>query len=168
MDAAASPIRHTLIAKAFVGSDILSFIIQGAGSGILVSASSAGQATTGTSLLIAGLVIQVLSVLIYLAIAFIFYLNASTKMNKETKSLFIALYVAGVMVLLRSVFRVVEFSSGYAGPIVVNENFMYGLDFVPLCLALICFLIVHPEKVLKEVVVVVHPETEKIARRAIQ
>ena len=163
VDATASPVSHTIIARVFVCSDILSFVIQAAGSGLLVS--SPADYLLGTNILIGGLVIQVVSFSAYLIIAAIFYSRASKSNNSGIlwKRLFVALYIAGIMVLIRSVFRVVEFAEGFAGPIASNETYLYIFDFALLSVALLAFNIVHPGAALNTVNSGVLPEgTHKV------
>ncbi|KAJ3250082.1 hypothetical protein HK103_004090, partial [Boothiomyces macroporosus] len=75
VDSKLSPIPPKWIASLFVSSDILSFIIQGAGSGVLLSSPSLFD--TGLKLLMVGLVIQAISFVAYLGIAGVFYRRAS-------------------------------------------------------------------------------------------
>ncbi|KAJ3129579.1 hypothetical protein HK100_008530 [Physocladia obscura] len=143
-----SPIRASLIAKIFVGCDILSFAIQGAGSGILVS--SATNYTMGTNILIGGLVIQVISYASFLATALIVF-NRGKHLNNEEgwRKMFYALFSGSILVMIRSVFRVVEFSMGYNGPIATNEKYMYVFDFGLVAVAMLLFNIFHPGHLLR-------------------
>ncbi|KAJ3101319.1 hypothetical protein HK100_004558 [Physocladia obscura] len=146
-----SPIRHTLIAKIFVGCDILSFLVQCAGSAVLLTIPS--LFVTGTNILIAGLVVQVISFTAFLITASAFYYRASQD-NKGMgwRIIFIVLFASATLVLIRSVFRVIEFSSGYSGPIVKDENYMYAFDFGLIAIAIILFNFFHPARYIKSVV----------------
>ena len=61
------------------------------------------------------------------------------------------------MVLIRSIFRIIEFEAGHNGPIATNEHYMYVFDFALLCVAWISLLVFHPGVLLK---VEVLPEME--------
>ena len=80
VDESSSPIKHGIIAKVFVGSDIVTFIIQGGASSLLVAVPT--QALLAQNLLVAGVVLQVVSFLCYLSIAIIFYVRVSRSLNK--------------------------------------------------------------------------------------
>ncbi|KAJ3129580.1 hypothetical protein HK100_008531 [Physocladia obscura] len=147
-----SPIRASLIAKIFVGCDILSFAIQGAGSGILVS--SVEHYTMGTNILIGGLIIQVISYASFLATALVVF-NRGKHLNNEEgwRRMFYALFAGAILVMIRSVFRVIEFSMGYNGPIATNEHYMYVFDFGLVAIAMLLFNIFHPGQLLQSPVV---------------
>ncbi|KAJ3129578.1 hypothetical protein HK100_008529 [Physocladia obscura] len=157
-----SPIRASLIAKIFVFCDILSFVIQGAGSGILVS--SATNYTMGTNILIGGLVIQVISYASFLATALIVF-NRGKHLNNEEgwRKMFYALFTGAILVMIRSVFRVVEFVMGYNGPIATNENYMYVFDFALVAGAMLLFNIFHPGYLLKNWNIVTPGAKEMVA-----
>ncbi|KAJ3140451.1 hypothetical protein HK100_009503 [Physocladia obscura] len=144
----ASPIRASLIAKIFVACDVLSFAIQGAGSGILVS--SVQHYTMGTNILIGGLIIQVISYASFLTTALVVY-SRGKKLNdeEEWRRMFQALFTGAILVMIRSVFRVIEFAMGYNGPIATNEKFMYVFDFGLVAGAMLLFNIFHPGKLLR-------------------
>ncbi|ORY42468.1 RTA1 like protein [Rhizoclosmatium globosum] len=156
----ASPIRHYLITRIFVVSDVITFIVQCGGSAFLVAAStSPSQVTLGTNILLAGIGLQMASFLAYLAIAIVFYKRATvlesdgepspSELSANWKRLFFTLMVSGGAVCVRSLFRIVEFANGFDGPIASNENYMYVFDFGMMVVAMLAFVIVHPGTILK-------------------
>ncbi|KAJ3130418.1 hypothetical protein HK100_008068 [Physocladia obscura] len=144
---ASSPIRPSLIAKIFVTCDILSFAVQGAGSGILVS--SIQHYTIGTNILIGGLIVQVISYATFLGTALVVY-NRGKDLSIEDswRRMFYALFGGAGLVMIRSVFRVIEFAMGYNGPIATNEHYMYVFDFGLVAGALLLFNFFHPGQLL--------------------
>ncbi|KAJ3221200.1 hypothetical protein HDU81_010820 [Chytriomyces hyalinus] len=152
----ASPVKHTLITKAFVTGDVIAFLVQIAGSGMLLSDPK--NADLGIKILMAGLVVQVISFVLYLSIATIFYQRAVSLIGHASaglvddsawRTVFGTLMVSGSMVFLRSVFRIVEFSYGFRGSIATNEVYMYVFDFALMALALLAFNVYHPGKYLR-------------------
>jgi hypothetical protein len=70
------------------------------------------------------------------------------------KPLLFALYSALALITARIVFRLVEFTSGFNGPIPRTEWPYYAFDAVPMLLASIVFNLAHPGRYL------VGPESE--------
>ncbi|KAJ1562762.1 hypothetical protein HK405_008203 [Cladochytrium tenue] len=157
VDPALSPVRPSLIAKIFVASDVVSLFVQGAGAGLL-SGSTSG-ANIGRVILITGLAFQVVCFCAYLAVCFIYYRRATASAAGDPTSraaragrtwlpLFYVLVVSSTLVLIRSVFRTIEFSLGYKGPVATNEIYLYTFDALLMALALFLFNIVHPQAAL--------------------
>ncbi|KAJ3010299.1 hypothetical protein HKX48_007468 [Thoreauomyces humboldtii] len=134
------------MARIFVALDCFSFLIQSSGSGLLVSAKDDSAVSSATNLLIGGLVIQVVAFSIFILLAAIFHHRARmhSRNGDFWKVLMMALYFSSLCILARSVYRVIEFSQGYDGPIARRESFMYAFDFVFMQFATAAFLLVHP------------------------
>ncbi|KAJ3003134.1 UNVERIFIED_CONTAM: hypothetical protein HDU68_005863 [Siphonaria sp. JEL0065] len=165
----ASPIRHHLITRVFVISDIITFIVQCGGSAfLLLPTPTQEQIDLGTNILLAGIVMQMVSFVAYISLAIVFYKRAiaiesgaatavETEANADKtaelvpnwKRIFFTLMASGGAVCLRSGFRIVEFAYGFTGPIATNENYMYIFDFALMAFALLAFVVVHPGSVLK-------------------
>ncbi|KAJ3099294.1 hypothetical protein HK100_004916 [Physocladia obscura] len=145
-----SPVKH--LSVYFILCDIVTFLVQIFGSTILVSDDS--KRDLGQAILKAGLWLQVASFAAYLAMAMIFYFRAQ-KLEQAKPSLnpwrkiFYTLMISGSLVFIRSLFRIVQFSYGFRGPIATNETYLYCFDFGLLVLAMLSFNIVHPGSVLK-------------------
>ncbi|KAJ1552771.1 hypothetical protein HK405_010083 [Cladochytrium tenue] len=164
VDATLAPVRPSLVAKIFVGGDIVSFVVQAAGSGLLVGGKSTAVINAGNWILIAGLLLQILSFSCFLSLCVVFYRRAAhaqagrtevtvaggeatpqpSQVNPRWHALFIALMVGSACVMIRSVFRVVEFAKGYDGPIATNEIYMYFFDTLLMAVALFVLNFVHP------------------------
>ncbi|KAI8836981.1 RTA1 like protein-domain-containing protein [Chytriomyces cf. hyalinus JEL632] len=147
----ASPVKHTLITRTFVISDVIAFFVQVAGSSILLSDRT--KTDLGLRIMMAGLVVQVISFAVYLGIAVIFYKRAkilaqggkAALVDRQAwRTIFMTLMASGMMVFLRSVFRIIEFSYGFRGFIATNEVYMYVFDFGLMMLALLAFNVNHP------------------------
>ncbi|KAL4877379.1 RTA1 like protein-domain-containing protein [Aspergillus karnatakaensis] len=65
------------------------------------------------------------------------------------KRLLYALYLTLVLITIRNIFRLIEFSDGVHGYIAVHEAFFYSLDALPIFAGLIVMAVVHPSVVLK-------------------
>ncbi|GAA5918061.1 hypothetical protein JCM6882_006220, partial [Rhodosporidiobolus microsporus] len=58
----------------------------------------------------------------------------------------IVLAVTCIGILVRSVFRIVEYSEGYYGPLATGEGYLYGLDMLPLWLSMTAFVFFFPPR----------------------
>jgi hypothetical protein len=58
-----------------------------------------------------------------------------------------ALYASSALILVRSVFRVVEYLQGYYGSLLQTEVYIYVFDAVLMWLVLVIFVAVHPSEV---------------------
>lgn len=58
-----------------------------------------------------------------------------------------ALYASSVLILVRSVIRVVEYIQGTDGVILSNEVFLYIFDGLLMFSVLVVFVVIHPSEV---------------------
>jgi len=75
------------------------------------------------------------------------FIPRSTKWRMLTWSIYAVL----VLITMRIIYRFVEFSQGAtsSNPILTHESYTYGLDALPMLLAVVLLNIVHPGLVLK-------------------
>lgn len=64
---------------------------------------------------------------------------------------FVVMEVAAGMMVVRSVVRGVELLQGPQGVVGRNEVFVYVFDAVPMLVVMVVFLVLHPERVVREV-----------------
>ncbi|KAJ5638450.1 RTA1 like protein [Penicillium herquei] len=145
--------QHSLIplnwlTKTFVLCDVLTFFIQAGGSGMMVSSNLTG---IGQGIVIAGLGLQVLSFCLFLLTAYIFHSRIKRHPTPETFYIGIpwvqqlnGLYAVSVLVLIRSIFRVVEYAMGNNGYALSNEWTLYVFDSVPMFTVMVIFGVWHP------------------------
>lgn len=136
--------------KIFVISDIITFWVQCGGSGLETSASLAKY---GKWIVVVGLAGQLLSFGFFLTIVIIFTKRmwwAPTHVANKgliQKSKFfgwkhglIALFLSSVAIMIRTVYRLIEFSLGNDSYLVRKESYFFYLDAAMIQLA-VCFLI---------------------------
>jgi hypothetical protein len=58
------------------------------------------------------------------------------------------LYVASILILIRSIFRLIEYAQGNDGYIICHEVFMYVFDSMLMFFTMVAMSIFHPSKVL--------------------
>lgn len=110
--------------------------------------------TLGSNLVVGGLVIQLLFFGFFLIVALVFDRNISkTPTPRSTTPTVdwykhsIALYVASVLIMIRSIFRVVEYVQGNDGYLLGHEYFLYIFDGVLMLGVMTVLNIVHPSEI---------------------
>ncbi|KAK4108852.1 RTA1 like protein, partial [Canariomyces notabilis] len=150
-------IRSTWMTKLFVSGDVLSFLAQGAGGGIL-SGDDTSQATQdlGQGIILGGLGIQLFffGLFIFTTILFHFRIakNPTTRSFSVTtpwRQQLVALYVTSVLVMVRSIFRMAEFALGANSILMQHEAYLLGLDGALMFLVAGIFVWWHPYKALE-------------------
>ncbi|KAL4942369.1 hypothetical protein BDV06DRAFT_235453 [Aspergillus oleicola] len=142
-----SIVRVNWMTKIFVTGDVISFLMQCAGGG-LMSGDNPDSRSTGETITIAGLIIQLIFFGFFLVTSILFHFrihksptarSTETTMHWSSRSNFLArnwvtllcaLYVVSVLILVRSVFRLIEFIDGYGGFLMTHEAFIYIFDAV--------------------------------------
>lgn len=140
-------------------SDFLSLVLQAAGGGIADTAADDQQdlKQTGINIMIAGLVLQAVSLSVFLAVGLDFFIrvrrqgmdNSSPERNAVRsrfvfKAFLAALLLATVAILARSIFRAAELWEGFSGKLWNSETDFLILDGAMVALAVILLSVLHP------------------------
>ncbi|KAM0106891.1 hypothetical protein ACP6JB_007472 [Aspergillus fumigatus] len=152
----ASLIRVRWLTKIFVAGDVISFLLQCGGGGYM-AAGTLEAMKNGEHIVIAGLAIQLLWFGFFVVVASLFHWRVvrhpkytisndlrSQGSGISWSTLMWALYAACVLILVRSIFRVVEFVQGNAGFIMRHEYLLYVFDAVLMALTGIVLGLVFP------------------------
>ncbi|PYH78085.1 putative RTA1 domain protein [Aspergillus uvarum CBS 121591] len=133
----ASLIRVRWLTKIFVVGDVISFILQCGGGGYMAAGTESAM-LAGEHIVIAGLAIQLLFFGFFVLVASLFHwrcasLSTTTALKSQSgrlswRGLMWALYAACTLILIRSIFRVVEFVQGNDGWIMHREYLLYIFD----------------------------------------
>jgi heme/copper-type cytochrome/quinol oxidase subunit 2 len=113
-----SLIRVNWITKIFVGGDILCFVIQGGGGGILAGADDKKQRDLGQNVILAGLILQIVIFVGFLVVAVVYHRRLRARPTGKApvmiswEKLLGMLYVVSVMITIRNLFRVIEYAAG--------------------------------------------------------
>ncbi|KAJ7851504.1 RTA1 like protein-domain-containing protein [Mycena olivaceomarginata] len=132
----------------FVILDITAFLVQ-AGGGSLISSDSPKLALLGIHIYMGGIGLQQLFVLGFTALVIRFH----HKMNRiggstAWKQPLYTMYASLILITIRIVFRLIEFSSGVFSPITMHEAPFYCLEALPMFVALLLWNVCHPGRVL--------------------
>ncbi|KAF8710521.1 Intermediate peptidase, partial [Rhizoctonia solani] len=149
-------VGHEFITKVFVGADIVAILTQASG-GSMLSGDDFSSIKIGRTVLIVGLAFQVVAFGIFMFIALAFDLKTRRKLGDKMtpiRPLIWAFYVSALLIIIRSIFRTIEFSTisfesevqqGYA---ITHEWMFYVLDSLLILLATIIFNWIHPSSYL--------------------
>jgi hypothetical protein len=143
-----SIVRVSLLTKLFVGGDVLAFVVQGGAAGLLIIQD---LAKFGKALVILGLVIQVLSFGLFMVTSVIFHKRVVNDFTLKASVMDIPwvrimrlLYLIGILILARSIFRLVEYAQGTEGYSMTHEWTLYVFDGVPMAVSAIAMLVWFP------------------------
>ncbi|KAK0710186.1 RTA1 like protein-domain-containing protein [Lasiosphaeria miniovina] len=150
-----SIVRTTWLTKIFVAGDVLSFLTQGAGGGILSNADTKKQSDLGSNVLLAGLAIQVLFFGLFIITTVIFHIRITKEPTARSFSVaapwrqfILALYAVSFLILVRSVFRTVEYASGQDSVLLGSEIYLLILDGALMLICAVILLVYHPSRAL--------------------
>lgn len=148
--------EHSLIpkrwlTKIFVCGDVISFLAQGAGGGIQASGTAAAL-ETGTHIIVAGLFIQLVFFGVFIVVAILFHVRmnkvpTAASSNVPWKKHFHTLYATSLLIMIRSIFRVIEYLQGFSGYLLSHEIYLYIFDACLMLAVLVIFNFVHPSEV---------------------
>lgn len=142
-------LRRKWVTKLFVGGDILSFLMQASGGGLM---SQAANANMGSNIVVGGLFVQIVFFGAFVVTASIFQVRLNRKptgkcMMTPWKKHMAGLYLVSVMIFVRSIVRVVEFIQGFDGYIISIEWYLYVFDALVMFAAMVVMNIIHPSEV---------------------
>ena len=141
----------------FISCDLLSLILQGAGGGTAATADpGSSMQSTGNNLMMAGIVWQVFTLLVFGGLVADYYLRAKknsvqysasaiTLTNSGKFQLFVGgLGLAYITIFTRCVFRIGEMAGGWSNSIMQDETDFIVLDGVMITIATLCLTVFHP------------------------
>lgn len=140
-----------------MSSDFLSLVLQAAGGGIADTADEQSLKRTGINIMIAGLVLQAVSLSVFLGVWLDFAIRVrrqgadSSSPERTTvrsravfKAFLASLLLATVAILARSIFRAAELWEGFSGKLWNSETDFLILDGAMVALAVLALSALHP------------------------
>ncbi|KAI4188253.1 MAG: hypothetical protein L6R41_002251 [Letrouitia leprolyta] len=140
----------------FIGCDLLSLILQGAGGGTAASASTQSTQDVGSNLMIAGIVWQVVTLAVFALLGGIFFFRVLRNRSSLTPSanlvlqdtkfqLFLGgLVLAYLGIEVRCIYRIAELAGGWKNDIMQNETEFIVLEGVMIVIAALALTAFHP------------------------
>lgn len=146
--------RYNYLTKFYVFGDVLSILFQGAGGGLL----AAQMNDVGKTLIIIGLFLQIFFFGTFTClIPYMLYnvkehpsLQGTMKTRSRTnwRYMLVALLSICALILVRSIFRVIEYLEGINGDLISNEKYLFILDSTMIFFACFIYVIQHFSKCL--------------------
>lgn len=108
----------------------------------------------GANITVAGLFIQLLFFGIFIVVAVSFHLKVRRYPTVVTRGTtpwerhMMALFLSSLLIMVRSIFRVVEYLQGFDGYLLSHEAYLYVFDALLMWLAMILFNWLHPAEIL--------------------
>ncbi|RAQ42116.1 RTA1 like protein [Aspergillus flavus] len=140
------------VTKIFVIGDVIAFLMQASGGGMMAipSMSSLGQKVT-----IVGLFVQLVFFGGFFTLSVIFHqrvqkLKCVRVLSMPYGPLLYTLFGVSFLIIVRCLFRIVEFCQGNAGYLASHEVFMYVFDTLLMFVVQTVFHFLHPANVLRE------------------
>ncbi|KAF5979383.1 RTM1-like protein [Fusarium bulbicola] len=139
------------LTKTFVISDVISFLAQSAGGSMLTKAKSKGDQKMGQNIIILGLAVQIYFFALFITILHIFHRRITAYPTSKSlssispwKQFVLVLYVNSVLIMIRSLFHLVEYTTGSNGPLQSTETYIYVFDASMIFVTVALFNLVHP------------------------
>lgn len=106
----------------------------------------------GERIIIVGLVVQILFFSLFTVVAVVFHLrmSRSRKAAKDVQPWLIhqcALYAGSLLILVRSVFRLLEYAQGNDGYLITHEIYLYIFDALLMISTMLVFMAIHPSEI---------------------
>ncbi|KAH7174047.1 RTA1 like protein-domain-containing protein [Fusarium flagelliforme] len=147
-----SLLKPTKLTRTFVLGDVLSFVIQGGGSGMSV-VQNATLAKWAERIVIIGLVVQVVIFGLFCVVSVVFH----RRMHREPTAASIGtlipwettlytLYFVSLLIMIRSIFRIIEFGQGYTGYALSHEWTLYVFDALLMWIVTVVYAWRYPIK----------------------
>lgn len=132
------------LTKIFVMGDVISFVVQASGAGVMVTAASMSM---GENIILGGLFVQIFIFGLFIVTSAIFHKRYNTMQSnrwdrnedQQWRKIMTMLYVVSVLIMVRSVFRVVEYIMGHDSYFLANEWPLYIFDGVLMFFVVILF-----------------------------
>ncbi|KZL79386.1 rta1 domain-containing protein [Colletotrichum incanum] len=152
-------IKALALTKIFVTMDVLCFLVQAVGGAMMSNTEVSSDdpiLRTGQQVYMSGCGLQLAFIVVFCGLMGRFYVKMRWAQRfdldvKRIRAMVWVMYVVLVLIIIRIIFRLVEFGPGadIDNPILANENYAFGLDALPMVLALVLLNIMHPGIVLR-------------------
>ncbi|KAH9913974.1 RTA1 like protein [Epithele typhae] len=149
--------------RIFLTADIASLAIQGAGGGIAATATTDPNAVRkGSDIIIVGLGVQLFSLSVFCCLMAEFVWRRSNErpyhkeatqghpIDRNVKHLLGGITLGSFFIYVRSIYRIIEFASGFAGTIAHTQWLFIVFDGVMITLGMFTLNVFHPGHLLKK------------------
>lgn len=144
----------------FVTCDFVSLVLQGAGGGLAaVSTQNGESADLGNNIMLAGVVFQVFTLSLFISFCIDFAVRVmrrglggagldprflALRATWKFRGFLVVLALSTILVLTRSVFRMIEMAQGWEGELIQREMLFFVLEGLMVVCAVVVLNIWHP------------------------
>jgi hypothetical protein len=141
-----APLRPKLILAIFITSDVVATVVQIVGAALIGVASSRRQDTkVANDILLAGLVVQAFTFLVFIILFALFAARAIGEVVKVCgRDFYVTFGVAVLWFYVRVCFRLAETAQGLFGDLNTHEVYFGTLEFMPVVIAVGVLAVWHP------------------------
>lgn len=158
-----SRIRARLYPRIFIPCDIFSLVLQAGGGGYSsVQAHQKKRSNIGNNVMLAGLVVQVATLFVFILLALDFSIrtilrvkrlgannaldshHAALRKSWQFKGFLAALTLSTLLIFARCVYRIAELSEGWSGPLIKKEGLFIALEGTVVLIAVYLLNFFHP------------------------
>ncbi|SPO01737.1 related to RTM1 protein [Cephalotrichum gorgonifer] len=146
-------VRPAWVTKIFVGGDVVCFLVQLIGA---ATVSRSGNFELGKTVILVGLMAQIAVFGFFIVVAVVFHRRLARKASPPADSLegrgwrrgwervLLGIYSASALVVIRSLFRFIEFAGPRDGPLMTHEVYLYVFDSLLMLGVLAVLAVFHP------------------------
>ncbi|WKT38219.1 RTA-like protein [Fusarium oxysporum f. sp. vasinfectum] len=146
-----SLLKPTKLTRTFVLGDVLSFMIQGGGAGMSV-VQNASLSKWAERIVILGLVVQIVIFGLFCTVSLVFQRRMIREPTAESigtimpwESTLYMLYAVSLLIMIRSIFRIIEYAQGYTGYALSHEWTLYIFDTLLMWLVSVIYIWRYPD-----------------------
>jgi hypothetical protein len=118
------------------------------------SAKSPSTVKTGENVIILGLIVQILFFGFFVAVSVVFYkrmidnpTSAAMATTVDWRRYMLVLYFASALIMVRCLYRVIEYIEGSDGVLQGHEYFMYIFDTALMLIVMAIIIAFHPSQI---------------------
>ncbi|KAJ5174544.1 uncharacterized protein N7482_000421 [Penicillium canariense] len=146
-----SILKPSLYLWIFCTCDIISLVVQAIGGGMASMEANKvnGDTATGTNIMVAGIIFQLVSITIFVFCAADFVRRTMRhqllqSLTGSVVPLLGAMIFSVLCIYVRSIYRTIELLQGWSGFLITHENYFIALDGAMMVAAVVVFNVIHP------------------------
>lgn len=127
------------------------------GGGILATSKNKDNVKMGELVIVGGLALQIIFFGFFVIVTFVFHRRINANPTRKSMSLVIpwrsllyVLYTSSTLILIRSVYRVIEYAMGSDGELLAKEVYLYIFDGLLMGGVAVSFNWFHPSRVINK------------------
>ncbi|ORX70381.1 RTA1 like protein [Basidiobolus meristosporus CBS 931.73] len=143
-------IRPSLVEKSYVSVDVICFLIQSGGGGMMAIRS---MANLGSNISLAGLSLAFVSLSTFVILTWFVqhsprFATDDTHSPARWRTIYWPVWINIVTLVIRSAYRLAEFAQGFEGYLITHEVYFYVFDCLMMLIAISAYILIPPGRYL--------------------